>query len=164
MLRSCSAEWFRERGYVTAGIGKIYHEGVAGDPTDDTQDGGFRFWEDVLKQVNQDDIQSLAVDILQEIGKMLRDLGKMLPPPVNTAFHKALEMARYASILPMMAKMKDTDLRGALSHAMSMPVLRLLAENNEEITRKILEKLLLNKSVRSHLDELKQKPANQELL
>jgi len=52
----------------------------------DTQDGGFRFWEDVLEQVNQDDIQSLAVDIL-------RDIGKMLPPPKDATFNKVLELA-----------------------------------------------------------------------
>jgi len=65
---------------------------------------------------------------------------------MSGTFHKVLEMA---PLIPMIEMMNDQNLRGAFSHAMSMPVLRLLAENNEEFTHRILKKLMLNKFDRS---------------
>ena len=94
-------------------------------------------------------------------------LCEALPPPMDVVCIKALDLfTKNAPLMPMIEMMNDQDLRGALSHAMSMPVLRLLAENNEATTRKILKKLLLNKSVRSHLEKLKApaETANQEPL
>jgi len=82
----------------------------------------FKFPADLIKSLK-------PVDILQIIGEKI-------PAPMNVVFNKALELAALAPLLPLIEKLKDSDLEGAFEMVMaSAPMLMCMSKFDEELPR-----------------------------
>ena len=107
-----------------------------------------KFPQDLIKSV--DPISILAM------------IGEKIPPPLSTAYSKALELAAFAPLLPIVEKLKSKDLEGALAVVMSSAaVLKVTSKFDPEMPRKILKKVLQNTGFQSALQQMASKlPAN----
>ena len=88
-----------------------------------------KFPQDLIKSV--DPISILAM------------IGEKIPPPLSTAYSKALELAAFAPLMPIVDKLKSKDLEGALAVVMSSAaVLKVTSKFDPEMPRNILKKVL----------------------
>ena len=100
------------------------------DPT-----AGFKFPQDLIKSLSPVD--------------MLSAIGEKIPAPFNDIYNKALELAAFAPLLPIVDKVKNSDLEGAVADVMSsMPVIKLFAQLDLEMPRAVLKKVFMNQSVK----------------
>ena len=74
-------------------------------------------------------------------------MGDKLPGPMKKAFDKALELAAFAPLLPIIDKIKSKDIQGAVEQVMSAGVLKVTQNLDPEMPRKILKKVLQNQAV-----------------
>ena len=74
-------------------------------------------------------------------------MGDKLPGPMKAAFDKAMELAAYAPLLPIIEKIKSKDLQGAAEQVMSAGMLKVTQNLDTELPRKILKSVLQNKAV-----------------
>ena len=98
---------------------------------------------------------SFPGDFLASINPIdiLAMLGEKVPAPFDIAFKKALEVARFAPLMKVIDKLKNTDLEGAVAEVFSKPVLMVTKNLDLELPRKILKKLL---GVSAVLDMIKE--------
>ena len=85
-----------------------------------------------------------------------------IPPPLDQAYSKALELAAFAPLMPVLDKLKNQDLEGALAVVMSSAaVLKVTARSDPEMPRNILKKVLQSTGFQSALQQMASKlPAN----
>jgi len=109
-----------------------------------------KFPQDLIKSV--DPISILAM------------IGEKMPGPLKTAYSKALELAAFAPLMPILDKLKDKDLEGALAVVMSSAaVLKVTAKFDPEMPRNILKKVLQNAGFTAAVQKMLSKlPANMQ--
>ena len=99
----------------------------------------FKFPNDLIGSVD-------TVDILQAVGDTI-------PSPIEAVFKKALQAVTFAPLLPIMEKVKSSDLEGALSDVMtSTAVLNLLSKFDEEMPRSLLRQIFANDVVQREIE------------
>ena len=83
-------------------------------------------------------------DLLKALNPvdLLKPIGAKIPPPLDTAFKKALEVAAFAPLLPIIDKLKSQDLEGAVAEVLSPSVLKVTKNLDAELPRKVLKKIL----------------------
>ena len=62
----------------------------------------------------------------------LKELGAVMPKPLVGMYARAMELAEFAPVLPMIDKLKNGDTKGALVLVMTVPVLKLLVKIEPE--------------------------------
>ena len=109
-----------------------------------------KFPQDLIKSV--DPISILAL------------IGEKIPPPLSTAYSKALELAAFAPLMPIVDKLKSKDLEGALAVVMSSDaVLKVTSKLDPEMPRNILKKVLQNVGFTAAVQKMRSKlPANMQ--
>jgi hypothetical protein len=97
-------------------------------------------------------------DLLENIDHIgiLKELGALMPEPLDEMYARAMELAEFAAVLPMIDKLKNGDVKGALALVMTVPVLKLLVKIKPEMARTVLEKVLLNPAVKTGNDHIDQ--------
>ena len=88
---------------------------------------------------------------LDHIG-ILKEIGAVMPEPLAEMYAQAIELAEFAVVLPMIDKLKNGDVKGALALVMTVPVLKDLAKIKPEMARTVLERVLLNPAARTGID------------
>ena len=88
---------------------------------------------------------------LDHIG-ILKVLGALMPEPLDERYARAMELAEFAAVLPMIDKLKNGDVKGALVLVMTAPVMRLLMKIEPEMVRTVLERGLLSPAVMTGID------------
>ena len=90
-----------------------------------------KFPQDLIKSV--DPISILAM------------IGEKMPGPLKTAYSKALELAAFAPLTPILDKLKNKDFDGVLAGLLSScSILRLLGSLGQELPRKVFKAVLLH--------------------
>ena len=79
-------------------------------------------------QVDVENDETFNQDLIKAMNPidLLKPIGAKIPPPLDTAFKKALELAAFAPLLPIIDKLKNQDLEGAIEILMSGPVLKVI--------------------------------------
>jgi len=93
---------------------------------------------------------------------ILAMIGEKIPPPFSTAYSKALEVAAFAPLMPVVKKLQSKDLEGALGEVMSSAaVLKVTSKFDLEMPRNVLKKVLQSTGFQSALQQMASKlPAN----
>ena len=109
-----------------------------------------KFPQDLIKSV--DPIPILAM------------IGEKIPPPLDQAYNTALELAAFAPLMPVLDKLKNQDLEGALAVVMSSAaVLKVTARFDPEMPRNILKKVLQNVDFIAAVQKMRSKlPVNMQ--
>jgi len=98
-------------------------------------------------------------DFLQALDPIdiLTMLGQKVPPPFDMAFSKALDLARFAPLLPMLNALKNGSLEEAVSCIMhpdiSGPFMKLLAKFDNETPRQVLKSVFFNDGVQQTIEK-----------
>eukprot|EP00802_Teleaulax_amphioxeia_P003565 Tamp_03568.p1 GENE.Tamp_03568~~Tamp_03568.p1 ORF type:complete len:1036 (-),score=260.28 Tamp_03568:551-3568(-) len=104
-----------------------------------------KFPQDLIKSV--DPIPILAM------------IGEKIPPPLDQAYNTALELAAFAPLMPILDKLKNKDLEGALAVVMSSSaVLKATAQFDPEMPRNVLKKVLQNAGFTAAVQKMLSKP------
>ena len=98
----------------------------------------FKFPDDLIRNVNP--VQALA------------SIAHTLPGPLRSVFNKGLEAAAFAPLLPIVEKVKQKDLHGALSMMVSMPMLEASQCLDAEMPRNLLKSILGSAAVVSNIE------------
>jgi uncharacterized protein YfcZ (UPF0381/DUF406 family) len=85
--------------------------------------------------------------------EILKLMGDKLPGPMKTAFDKAMELAAYAPLLPIIERIKNKDLQGAAEQVMSAGMLKVTQNLDTELPRKILKTVLQNNAVTTAIQQ-----------
>ena len=110
----------------------------------------FKFPQDLIKHVDPVEVLLLLVSAI--------------PAPLDEAFLKALELAKFSPLMPVMQKIQKKDMEGAVAVIVSSPnVLRLVAQFDAELPRTILEKVLLKPAVQSTVEQAKERMPTEKL-
>lgn len=98
---------------------------------------------------------SFPMDLVKGIDPIdiLKTIGDKLPAPLGMAYSKALELAAFAPLLPMVELVRRNDLQGALAAVLSGPVLKCLKSLNADLPRDILKKILQNNFVQIAIEQ-----------
>jgi len=97
-----------------------------------------KFPQDLIKSV--DPISILAM------------IGEKMPGPLKTAYSKALELAAFAPLMPIVNKLKDSDLDGATAALLSPGALQLFNSLNPEMPRNLFRFVFLSQAVRQAIE------------
>jgi len=82
----------------------------------------------------------------------MKEIGSVMPSSLAMIYNKALELASFAAALPLIEKIKDGDLGGAIGQILSMPLLKLVAKMDVSMPRDILKKILQNDALQASID------------
>ena len=116
-----------------------FQEVVSSFKVFDVAGSNFTFPQDLLKAINPIDVLEL--------------LGEKIPPPMDVAFKKALKLAAYAPLLPIIDRIKSKDLQGAAEQVMSAGMLKVTQNLDTELPRKILKSVLQNNAVTTAIQQ-----------
>jgi uncharacterized protein YfcZ (UPF0381/DUF406 family) len=116
-----------------------FQEVVSSFKVFDVPGSNFKFPEDLLKAVN-------PINVLEM-------LGEKIPPPMDVAFKKAMELAAYAPLLPIIERIKSKDLQGAAEQLVSAGMLKVTQNLDKELPRKILKTVLQNNAVATAIQQ-----------
>ena len=126
--------------------------------------GGILFGPGTDIEYDPDDAQYEQYHAMDDGGlRRLWPPGK-IPPPLDQAHNTALELAAFALLRPVLDKLKNQDLQGALAVVMSSAaVLKVTARLDPEMPRNILKKVLQNVDFIAAVQKMRSKlPVNMQ--
>ena len=95
-------------------------------------------------------------DLIKSVDpvSILAMIGEKIPPPFSTAYSKALEVAAFAPLMPVVKKLKSKDLEGAVSALFcSCSLLRLLGTVHNGLPSRLVNGVLQSTGFQSALQQ-----------
>jgi len=91
---------------------------------------------------------SFPLDLIKKISpvSILSLVGDKLPGPLKGGFDKALDLA---SLSPLLDKLKQADLHGALGNVLSMPMMEFCSKLDTSLPARLLERILLDPTLQN---------------